>query len=320
MTNAPTSPPVVLSVEIAGLRKHISGKVREVFDLGDALLIVATDRLSAFDVILPTGIPDKGRVLTQLSLYWFERLSGIVQNHVLASDSETIAAAIKAAGGIVTDDTRSTLAGRSMLVEKAQVLPVECVARGYISGSLWKEYRQYPSHGGIVRVHGIELPAGLRESDKLPSTIFTPSTKAIEGHDENISVERVEDTVGVDLARKLAEVTLQLYERAASEASERGIIIADTKFEFGLSGGELMWIDEALTPDSSRFWEASDYKPGRAQQSFDKQYVRDYLETLPWQKDYPGPELPEDVALRTAEKYRDAYRRITGVDLPQAPF
>jgi phosphoribosylaminoimidazole-succinocarboxamide synthase len=306
--------PVVLSLDIPGLRKHISGKVREVFDLGDALLIVATDRISAFDVILPTGIPDKGRVLTQISRYWFDELSGIAPSHVLSVKLDEILAAIERAGGAV-DGLSEALDGRSMLVKKAKALPVECVARGYISGSLWKEYRLYPAHGGHVIINGVGLPVGLRESDKLPEPIFTPSTKAVEGHDENISFERVEESLGSDLTRQLRDVTLTVYARAADRAAERGIIIADTKFEFGLIDGELIWIDEALTPDSSRFWDAKLYKPGQPQASFDKQFVRDYLETVDWPKTYPGPELPTDVVEKTADKYREAYRRVTGTEL-----
>jgi phosphoribosylaminoimidazole-succinocarboxamide synthase len=308
--------PVVLTIDIPGLRKHISGKVREVFDLGNTLLIVATDRISAFDVILPTGIPDKGRVLTQISSFWFDRLGDLIPAHVISTELSVIAHAVTGAGGALTDDLRAALDGRSMLVAKADALPVECVARGYISGSLWKEYRPFPAHGGEVTIHGVRLPVGLRESDQLPEPIFTPATKAHSGHDENVSVEQVEETLGSDLTRGLHDITLSLYARAAAEARERGLIIADTKFEFGLRDGRLIWIDEALTPDSSRFWDARLYRPGRPQDSFDKQYVRDYLETLDWPKTYPGPELPQDVVERTAEKYREAYRRVTGSELP----
>ena len=316
MSDPSASAPALLAVSIPGLKKHISGKVREVFDLGDTLLIVATDRISAFDVILPTGIPDKGRVLTQLSLYWFETLAGIVPSHVVSADIDEIAGAVAIAGGTVTAELRADLDGRAMLARKASALPVECVARGYISGSLWKEYRQFPAHGGMVRIHGVALPVGLRESDKLPEPIFTPATKAHSGHDENVSVEQVEETLGPDLTRRLHDTTLALYSRAADQTRERSIIIADTKFEFGLlPGGDLLWIDEALTPESSRCWDANSYKPGQPQASFDKQYVRDYLETLDWNKTDPGPDLPPEIVAKTTEKYRDAYRRVTGREL-----
>jgi phosphoribosylaminoimidazole-succinocarboxamide synthase len=306
---------VVLSTEIPGLNKFITGKVRDVHDLGNSLLIVASDRLSAFDVVLPTGIPDKGRVLTQLSLFWFEQTKSIIANHLISAEISDIACAIEAAGGTVTPQLMRQLAGRSMLVKKAQALPVECVARGYISGSLWKEYKAILTHGGEVRVNGIPLPAGLRESDKLPAPIFTPAAKAHTRHDENISFERVEEMVGADRANELRDRTLRLYAGASEYARERGIIIADTKFEFGVIDGELILIDEALTPDSSRFWDVDTYKPGRPQPSFDKQYVRDYLETLDWPKTYPGPELPPTVVEMTASKYRDAYERLTGKTL-----
>ncbi len=311
-----TERPVVLSLDIPGIKKHLSGKVREVFDLGDKLLIVATDRISAFDVILPTGIPDKGRVLTQISLYWFDRLSEMIPNHVITADIDKVVGELTANGASIDSSLRAQLDGRSMLVRKTDALPIECVARGYISGSLWKEYKQYPAHGGEVIVHGNRLPVGLRESDKLPEPIFTPAVKAHSGHDENISTERAEETLGSDLVKQLHDVTLLIYQRASEEARKNGIIIADTKFEFGLLKGELVWIDEALTPDSSRFWDENLYKPGQAQASFDKQFVRDYLETLDWPKTYPGPELPDDVVEKTAEKYREAYRRVTGSRRP----
>lgn len=303
---------VVLTTDIPGLKKFITGKVRDVYDLGETLLIVATDRLSAFDVVLPTGIPDKGRVLTQLSLFWFEKQKDIVANHLLSADIETIAGAIESAGGQVAEPLKSQLSGRSMLVKKAQALPVECVARGYISGSLWKEYKAVLTHGGGVRIHGVALPAGLRESDRLPSPIFTPAAKAHTGHDENISFERVVEMVGADRAEGLRDLTLRLYAGALDYARERGIIIADTKFEFGVIDGQLILIDEALTPDSSRFWDMDTYKPGRPQPSYDKQYVRDYLETLDWTKTYPGPDLPPAVVEMTSAKYREAFERITG--------
>jgi phosphoribosylaminoimidazole-succinocarboxamide synthase len=306
---------IVLSLDIAGVRKHISGKVREVFDLDESLLIVATDRISAFDVVLPSGIPDKGKVLTQLSLYWFDRLSDVVPSHVVTTDIVEIAKVLCSAGATVDENLIAALDGRAMLVRSCDALPIECVARGYISGSLWKEYKQFPAHGGEVVINGVALPAGLRESDKLPEPIFTPATKAKTGHDENVCIGAVEEVIGAGLARHLRDATLELYRRAADHARERGIIIADTKFEFGLVDGDLIWIDEALTPDSSRFWDEKSYKPGFAQSSFDKQFVRDYLEGLDWDKTYPGPELPADVVEKTSEKYREAYKRITGQDL-----
>lgn len=275
------------------------GKVRDIYDLGDRLLIVATDRLSAFDVVMPTPIPDKGRVLTQLSLFWFHLLQGIIPNHVLSATD------FPAPYDRFSDD----LAGRTMLVRKTKPLPVECVARGYLSGSGWKEYRE------TGRVCGIDLPSGLKESAKLPEPIFTPATKATSGHDENISFERMAGILGQPLAEKVREVTLTIYRRAAAYAEPRGILLADTKFEFGQLDGELMWIDEALTPDSSRFWPAAQYNPGGPQPSFDKQFVRDYLERIRWPKTPPGPELPADVVAGTRAKYREAYRILVGHDL-----
>jgi len=286
----------ISQTDFPGLKLRARGKVRDIYDLGDRLLIVATDRLSAFDVVLPTPIPDKGRVLTQLSLFWFERLANIVPHHVLkAKDFE---------GGL--SRYAEALEGRSMLVRRTEPLPIECVVRGYIVGSGWKDYQKTGT------ICGIPLPAGLRESDKLPQPIFTPSTKATTGHDENISFDQAAATIGRPLAEKLRDVSIALYTRAAEFAIQRGIIIADTKFEFGLLNNELIWIDEALTPDSSRFWPADQYKPGVAQPSFDKQYVRDYLERIGWNKQPPGPALPPDVVTGTTDKYREAYQRITG--------
>jgi phosphoribosylaminoimidazole-succinocarboxamide synthase len=287
---------VISQTNFPGLKLHGRGKVRDIYDLGDRLLIVATDRLSAFDVVLPTPIPDKGRVLTQLSMFWFEKLAHVVPHHVLAVKDFTGVLAPYAA----------QLNGRTMLVRRTEPVPIECVVRGYISGSGWKDYQRT---GGIC---GIPLPAGLRESDKLPEPIFTPSTKATTGHDENISFEETVSRIGRPLAEKLRETSLTLYQRAAEHAAERGIIIADTKFEFGLLGGELIWIDEALTPDSSRFWPADQYSPGSTQPSFDKQYVRDYLERIGWNKQPPAPALPPDVVANTRDKYRESYQRITG--------
>ena len=290
---------VISETHFAGIAPAARGKVRDIYDLSDRLLIVATDRLSAFDVVMPTPIPDKGRVLTQLSLFWFQLLRDVIPNHVLSSTNFPSP----------FDKYANDLAGRSMLVRKTQPLPIECVARGYLSGSGWKEYRT------TGKVCGIPLPAGLQQSDKLPESIFTPATKATSGHDENIPFERVGDLIGKDLADRVRSITLEIYRRAAAYAEPRGILVADTKFEFGLLNGELIWIDEALTPDSSRFWPASQYKPGGPQPSFDKQYVRDYLERIRWPKTPPGPELPPDVVAGTRAKYREAYRILVGNEL-----
>jgi phosphoribosylaminoimidazole-succinocarboxamide synthase len=287
---------VISQTEFPGLKLLGRGKVRDIYDLGDRLLIVATDRLSAFDVVLPTPIPDKGRVLTQLSLFWFEKLADVVPHHVLEARDFSGELAPYAAA----------LAGRAMLVRRTQPFPIECVVRGYISGSGWKDYQKT---GAIC---GIPLPAGLRESDKLPEPIFTPSTKATTGHDENISFDEAAKLVGRPLAERLRDTSIMLYKRAAEHAAARGIIIADTKFEFGMLDGKIIWIDEALTPDSSRFWPADQYAPGKAQPSFDKQFVRDYLEKIGWNKQPPAPALPPDVVSGTQQKYRDAYQRITG--------
>jgi phosphoribosylaminoimidazole-succinocarboxamide synthase len=261
-------------------------------------LIIATDRISAFDVVLPNAIPHKGVVLTQLSLFWFDFLKDIVRNHLITTEVDSYPAPL----GRYVDQLR----GRSMLVSRAEVFPIECVARGYLAGSGWKEYRE------TGEVCGIKLPSGLKESDRLPEAIFTPATKAESGHDINISEREMADRVGEEATRKLKEITLTLYSRASDYAEERGIIIADTKFEFGMKDGEVILVDEALTPDSSRFWPRADYQPGRGQNSFDKQYVRDYLETLDWDKQPPGPNLPETVTNRTSEKYLEAYRLLTG--------
>lgn len=269
------------------------------YEVGNRLLIVATDRLSAFDVVLPTAIPDKGKVLTQLSLFWFEMLREVVPNHVLSATDFPGELAPYAA----------QLSGRAMLVRSTQPLPIECVVRGYLSGSGWKDYKS------TGKVCGIALPPGLTESARLPEAIFTPSTKATSGHDENVSFEDAAGRIGRPLAERLRETSLEIYRRAVDYAAARGIIIADTKFEFGLDGNELLWIDEALTPDSSRFWPAEGYTPGRAQPSFDKQFVRDYLERIGWSKTPPASELPPDVVAATREKYREAYRKLTGHEL-----
>jgi len=290
----------VLETTVASLKLRGRGKVRDIYedplDPG-RLLIVATDRISAFDYILATGIPDKGRVLTQMSLFWFDFLRDTVPNHLLSTDMSGLP---------------DELEGRSMWVQRADMFDVECVARGYLSGSGWKEYQQTGA------VCGISLPRGLRESDALPEPIFTPATKAQTGHDENISFERMASLVGHDLSVRLRDLTLKIYQQAVDYARPRGIILADTKFEFGLIGGQITLADEVLTPDSSRFWPVETYTPGGPQPSYDKQYVRDYLESIHWNKQPPAPALPEDVARRTGEKYKDAYRALTGRALNSA--
>jgi phosphoribosylaminoimidazole-succinocarboxamide synthase len=296
--NVDTNAPPLVESKLPGIPLFKRGKVRDVYDLGDELLVVATDRLSAFDVVLPTGIPGKGVVLTQLSLFWFELLKDVVPNHVLSADVAAYPAALR--------PFADQLEGRSMLVVKTDVLPVECVVRGYITGSGFKDYTRTGS------VCGIELPKGLKDSDRLEPAIFTPATKAETGHDENISFETMVETVGRPRAEEARRVSLEIYERARAYAEARGIILADTKFEFGIRDGRLVWIDEALTPDSSRFWPRDAYAPGRAQPSFDKQFVRDYLETLDWNKQPPGPELPPEVVARTVEKYVEAHDRLRG--------
>jgi phosphoribosylaminoimidazole-succinocarboxamide synthase len=279
-----------------------SGKVRDLFEVGDRLLLVASDRLSAFDVVLPTPIQDKGRVLTGLSRFWFGRTADVITNHLLATDPARLPADFADEAG------RAELRGRMMLCRRAKVLPVEVIVRGYVAGSGWKDYRQT---GAIC---GIDLPEGLRESDRLPEPIFTPSTKAEVGHDENIDFDAMADLVGGEMAEMVRDVALRLYRRGAQIAEEAGILLADTKFELGtaVDNGELMLIDEILTPDSSRFWDASDYEPGRAQASFDKQFVRDWLETQSWGKTYPGPELPAEIVAGTRKRYVEAFERITG--------
>jgi phosphoribosylaminoimidazole-succinocarboxamide synthase len=290
---------VLLQTDFSDLHLHASGKVRDVYTLDDKqLLFVATDRISAFDYILATGIPHKGQVLTQLSLFWFDFLADIVPNHLITANVDQFPpAAAKYA---------DRLRGRSMLVQRAEMFPVECVVRGYISGSAWKEYKASGS------VCGIQLPAGLKESDQLPEPIFTPATKAVTGHDENISFDAMCDIVGVETASHLRDLTLRVYNKAAAYARRRGIIIADTKFEFGRTAKGITLADEVLTPDSSRFWPADKYAPGQSQESFDKQYVRDYLEEIHWNKQPPAPALPVEVARRTSEKYLEAYVQLTG--------
>jgi phosphoribosylaminoimidazole-succinocarboxamide synthase len=296
MPNANTD--TVLTVDLPGVPKLKSGKVREIFDLGDRLLMVATDRISAFDVVLPNGIPHKGAVLTQLSHFWFERFADRVPNHLLARAGDPLPPQLQ--------PFADRLARRSMIVKKARPLAIECVVRGYLAGSGWKEYQRSQT------VCGVRLPPGLQESSELPEPIFTPATKAETGHDENISFEQAARIVGAELAARVRDLSLQIYNAARDYARQRGIIIADTKFEFGLYEGELILIDEVLTPDSSRFWPADQYAPGRSQPSFDKQFVRDYLETLDWDKTPPGPALPPEVVAKTSAKYLEAYERLTG--------
>ena len=297
-----TIDPVLLRTDYADLDLHASGKVRDVYSLdSDHLLFVATDRISAFDYVLATGIPHKGRVLTQISLFWFDFLKDIVPNHLVTADVGRYPAAIRK----YADELR----GRSMLVMRAEMFPVECVARGYLSGSGWKEYK---STGTVC---GIKLPAGLKESDQLPEPMFTPATKATTGHDINISFEEMCRLVDPGLSRQLRDLTLRIYKKTADYARQRGIIIADTKFEFGQTAQGITLADEVLTPDSSRFWPADSYQPGKAQNSYDKQYVRDYLEEIRWNKQPPAPALPPEVALRTSEKYLEAYRQLTGREL-----
>jgi phosphoribosylaminoimidazole-succinocarboxamide synthase len=275
---------------------HARGKIRDVYEAGDGrLLIVATDRISAFDAVLPTPIPDKGRVLTGLSLYWFDRTKDLVGNHLVSADPRDL-----------PTDPDADLAGRAMLVERADVVPVECVARGYLSGSGWK---QYAAEGAVC---GVALPAGLVESDRLPEPIFTPTTKAVVGHDTPLTIDEARELVGIGLAERLKELTLTLYERASAIALDHGIILADTKFEFGFCDGELILIDEVCTPDSSRFWPADRYAPGGPQPSFDKQHVRDWLDAIGWDREPPAPALPDDIVEQTAGRYREAYERLTG--------
>ena len=291
----------LLQIELPGIPKIKSGKVREIFDLGDRFLLVASDRLSAFDVIMPNGIPRKGEVLTQISFYWFDRFASLVPNHLLARADDPLPPALQ--------PFAAQLARRCMIVKKAKPLAIECIVRGYLSGSGWKEYQKTRT------VCGIPLPAGLTESAELPEAIFTPSTKAEAGHDENIPFAEAARIIGPDLAAQARDLSLALYRAGRDYARQRGIIIADTKFEFGVSDGRLILIDEVLTPDSSRFWPADQYAPGRGQPSFDKQFVRDYLETLDWNKTPPGPVLPADVVAKTSAKYLEAYERLTGKKL-----
>jgi phosphoribosylaminoimidazole-succinocarboxamide synthase len=294
--------PVVTKTEFTEIPMISRGKVRDIYDMGSELLIVVTDRISAFDHVLPNGIPDKGRVLNLLSDFWFEKTAHIVRNQVVSVKTEDLPSPLC--------PYKEILDGRFTIARKAKMLPVECVVRGYLSGSGWNDYKKTGA------VCGIALPAGLTESDRLPEPVFTPSTKADVGHDENISFENAASLIGTELANKVKEATLALYTFARDYAASRGIIIADTKFEFGLLDGELILCDEVLTPDSSRFWPADQYRPGQGQPSFDKQFVRDYLLSIKWNKEPPIPQLPEDVVARTSEKYREAYEKVTGAPLP----
>ncbi len=290
--------PIITQTNCPELNLVNRGKVRDIYDLGEHLLIVTSDRISAFDVIMDVGIPQKGYVLTQISKFWFEQMTDLIPNHLISTEVNDFP--------VITHQYRDQLEGRSMLAKKAQPLPVECIVRGYLSGSGWKDYQQ---HGSLC---AIPLPAGLVQSDKLPETLFTPSTKAELGeHDENISFEQTVDLCGLQTAEQVKDISIKIYERARDLADKKGLIIADTKFEFGLLNGQLIWIDEALTPDSSRFWPKDQYHPGRAQPSFDKQFLRDYLETLDWGKQAPAPKLPEEIVRKTGEKYLEALRRLT---------
>jgi phosphoribosylaminoimidazole-succinocarboxamide synthase len=300
MANTTTND-TLLSLDLPGIKKLRSGKVRELFDLGDRFLMVASDRISAFDVIMPNGIPRKGEVLTQISHFWFERFADLVPNHLLARANDPLPKELQ--------PYADKLARRSMIVKKAKPLAIECVVRGYLAGSGWKEYKQSQT------VCGIKLPPGLKESSELPEPIFTPATKAETGHDENIPFEEAAKIVGDAIATQARDLSLKIYGAAREYARQRGIIIADTKFEFGMFEGKLILIDEVLTPDSSRFWPADQYAPGKGQPSFDKQFVRDYLETLDWNKTPPGPKLPDDVVAKTTAKYLEAYEKLTGKKL-----
>ena len=292
---------LLMQTDLPGVKFHSRGKVRDIYDLGSSLLFIATDRLSAFDVVLPTAIPNKGKVLTQMSRFWFDFFRDIVPNHVIMQNLDEYPEEVS--------EFKEQLDGRSMLVRRAEVFPVECVVRGYLAGSGWKDYKKTGA------VCGITLPEGLVESDKLSEPIFTPATKAATGHDENISEAEAADKVGQDTIRQLRDISIDVYNRAATYAAERGIIICDTKFEFGFVDGKITIVDELLTPDSSRFWPASEYDPGRSQPSFDKQFVRDYLESMDWNKQPPAPELPQEVVEATSAKYAEAFEGLTGLSL-----
>ncbi|MBI5399327.1 phosphoribosylaminoimidazolesuccinocarboxamide synthase [Candidatus Saganbacteria bacterium] len=289
-----------MDIELPGINLFKKGKVRNVFDLGESLLLVATDRISAFDSVMPNGIPDKGKILTQISLFWFKFTTGIIRNHVIETDAEKFPSQLK--------PYIKQLARRSIIGRKTKIIPIECVVRGYLSGSGWKEYQKA---GAIC---GLKLPVGLKESAKLPEAIFTPTTKAEEGHDLNITEQEVRDRVGRTTADFIREKTLKIYKMCADYAVKKGIIIADTKFEFGFDGSEIIIIDEILTPDSSRFWPSDRHKVGQGQPSYDKQFVRDYLESIGWDKEPPAPALPDDIIMKTRDKYLEAYKKLTGKD------
>ncbi len=291
----------ITEINIPGLKKFKSGKVREVYDLGDQYLFIASDRISAFDVVMPDGIPNKGQVLNMISKFWFDRTNDLVKNHMISTNINDFPDELT--------PYKELLKGRSMLVKKAELLPVECIVRGYLIGSGWKEYKQSQTIGGMP------LRAGYEMAGKLDEPIFTPSTKADEGHDENISIDEMNEIVGLELGNKLEQISIELYKTAADFALTKGIIIADTKFEFGMINNELILIDEVLTPDSSRFWPENTYQPGSSPMSFDKQFVRDYLETLDWDKTPPGPNLPSEILFKSRDKYLEAYKLLTGSDL-----
>ncbi len=294
-------PNVIMETELKNTELFRRGKMRDIYDLGDKLLFIATDRLSAFDYVLPNGIPYKGKVLTGLSSFWFNYTRSIVDNHLISTDIVDLSSELA--------QNFDLLAGRFMLVKKAERIDIECVVRGYLAGSAWREYQ------ASGQVCGIKLPLGLRESEKLPEIIFTPATKADSGHDENITISQMENLIGKDLARQLIECSKAIFASASEKVESQGLILSDTKFEFGLLDGKLIAIDEMLTPDSSRFWPMDDYEPGRSQKSFDKQYVRDYLESIGWNKQPPVPPLPEEIIRKTSEKYLEAYRRLVGEDI-----
>ena len=314
MNDAADDDTIVLTTDIPGLARQATGKVRDVYRVGDdALLLVASDRISAFDVVMAQGIPGKGRVLTQMSCFWFTQTEALIANHLISAEEDAIAERLAAQGVLVTDDLRKMLAGRCMLCRRTSPLPIEAVVRGYLSGSAWKDYRKGPANDGKVDVWGVALPVGLRESAKLPQAIFTPSTKSHAEHDEPMPYSEISHYIG-EYAKPVEDASLALYHFAAQRAEAQGIILADTKFEFGtLPDGTLLLIDEILTPDSSRYWDAALYAPGGAQPSFDKQFLRDFLETVPgWNKQSPPPDLPPDIVAKTAEKYQEAYHRIVG--------
>lgn len=305
----------ILTTALPGLPRYAQGKVRDIYDLGETLLLVTTDRISAYDAIMPNGIPDKGRILTGLSRFWFLHLRPFLSNHYITTDMDFIAARMAEKGVTLSPELHQQLNGRTMLTLKAKIFPVECVVRGYLAGSLWKEYREAGGETKAVTLHGIALPGGMRESERLPAPIFTPATKATSDHDMNISLAEMSALVGEANAQTLAQTSLKIYGLAAERLQLNGLLLADTKFEFGLHNDTLLLADEVLTPDSSRFWDASAYEPGRPQASFDKQFLRDWLAQSGWNREPPAPTLPPDIVAQTRERYVTAYRRITGEDL-----